>query len=78
MICYATQSKGCKTWNVDSSKLVVPRDVVFNESSVNSLEAQIQTNEVTDGNFDGPGGEMKKEVDGNIDSSPDTEGDNDG
>ena len=50
--------------------MVVSRDAVFNESSVNSLDVQIQTNEVTDSNIAGPGGEMKKEVDGNIESSP--------
>ena len=78
MMGFCTQSKGFKIWDVDSSKLVLSRDVVFNESLVNSLEVQNQTNEVTDSNVAGPGREMKKEVDGNIDSSPDSEGDNDG
>ena len=58
--------------------MVVFRDVVFNESSVNSLEVQIQTNEVTDRNVAGPGGELKKEVDGNIDSSPEQSDDRNG
>ena len=78
MMGYSTQSKGYKVWDVESSKLVVSRDVVFNESSVDSLGIDIQPNEVSDSNVAGPGGEMKKEVDGNIDSSPDSEGDNDG
>ena len=43
MMGYSTQSKGYEIWDVDSPKLVVSRDVVFNESSVNSLEAQIKT-----------------------------------
>ena len=70
MMGYSTQSKGYEIWDAESSKLVVSRDVIFNESSVNSLEVQIQANEVTDSNVAGPGGEMKKEVDGYIDSSP--------
>ena len=55
MMGCSTQSKGYKIWDVESSKLVVSRDVEFNESSVNSLEVQIQTNEVTDSNVAGPG-----------------------
>ena len=70
MMVYSTQSKGYKIWDVESSKLVISRNIIFNEPSVNSLEVQIQTNEVTNSNVAGTGGEMKKEVDGNIDSSP--------
>ena len=54
MMGYFYQSKGYKIWDVESSKLVVSRDVTFNESSVHSLEVQIQTNEVTDSNVAGP------------------------
>ena len=70
MMGYSTQSQGSKVWDVESSKLVVPRDVVFNESSVDSLGISIQPNEETDSNVPGPGGEIKKEVEGNIESSP--------
>ena len=74
----STQSKGYKVWDVESSKLFVSRDVVFNESSVDSLGIDIQPNQVSDSNVAGPGGEMKKEVDGNIDSSPEQSDDRNG
>ena len=37
MTGYTTQSEGYKIWDVESSKLVVSGDVVFNKSSVDSL-----------------------------------------
>ena len=51
MMGYSTQSKGCKIWDIESSKLVVSRDLIFDESSVNPPQVHIQPNEVTDSNL---------------------------
>lgn len=48
---HSTQSKASKIWDVQSSKLIVSRDVAFDESSVDSTIIQFPTNEVTDKNL---------------------------
>ena len=70
MMGYSIQNKGYKICDLESSKLVVCWDVIFNESSVNPLEIHIQNKEVTYSNVAGPEGDKKKEVEGYIDSSP--------
>ena len=72
MMGYSTKSKGYKICDADSSKLVVSRDVTFNESSVNPPEVHIQSNEVTDSNVADSGGESVRDVDSNIELSLDT------
>ena len=66
MIGCSTRSKGYKIWDVESSKLAVSRDVMFNEPSVSPPEACIQSNAVMDCNVADPGGESFKNVDSNI------------
>ena len=66
MMGYSTQIKGYKIWDVESSTLVVSRDVVFKESSVNSLGIDIQSNEATDSNVADTGGECVENVYSNI------------
>ena len=72
MMSYSIQSKGYKIWDIESSKLVVSRDVIFNEPSVNSLELHVSTNTVTDTNVAAPGGERDNIVDNNIELSSDS------
>ena len=38
---YSTQSKGYEIWDLESNKLIVSRDVTFDESSTNCLKTQI-------------------------------------
>ena len=52
---YSTQSKGYKIWDIESSKLVVSRDVTFDESSVDPPEIDVQPDEITDSNVADPG-----------------------
>ena len=72
MMGYSNQSKGYKVWDIEGSKLVVSRDVIFNESSVNPQEVHVPTSTVTDSNFAAPGGERDNNVDNNIELSSDS------
>ena len=67
MIGYSRQSKGYKSWDPESSCLIVSRDATFNENSVNSLEIPLSTSNCTGSDVTVPGGEIKEEVDDNID-----------
>ena len=42
MMGYSTRSKGYKIWDVEPSKLVVSRDFIFNESSVDPQKSMYQ------------------------------------
>ena len=72
MMGYSTQSKGYNIWDIESSKLIVSRDVIFNESSVNPLDVHVPTNTVEDSNVAAPGGERDNNVDNNIELSSDS------
>ena len=69
---YSTQSKGYKIWDTESSKLVVSRDVIIDEYSVNPPEVDIQPNAITDSNVADPGGEPARTMDSNIELSSDS------
>ena len=64
---YSTQSKGYKIWDLESSKLIVSRDVTFDEFSTNFSEKQIEISEDGPVNDAVPGGECKIELAENID-----------
>ena len=67
MIGYSQQSKGYKIWDPESSSLVVSRDVTFDENSVDSLEIPLPTSNCSASDVAVPGGEVKEEVEDNID-----------
>ena len=69
MMGYSSQSKGYKIWDIESSKLVVSRDVIFNEYSVDPLQVHVPTNAVTDSNVASPGVERDNNVNNNIELS---------
>ncbi len=69
MLGYSTQSKGYKIWDIESETVVVSRDVTFEESSMEIPEVQIPLSEDHSSNVDVPGGEVKNNVEDNIDSS---------
>ncbi len=70
MMGYSNQSKAYKVWDVESSKMIVSRDVIFDEALTDRTCIDIPTNAVKPSNVATPGGET--EVDDNIDSSPET------
>ncbi len=72
MMGYSTQSKGYKIWDTESTKLIVSRDVTFNEKSVEPTGIDLPINEESSSNVADPGGEAKGELDANIDSTSDT------
>ena len=55
MIGYSTQSKGYKIWNTETSKLVVSRDVTFDESSVDPNTIEVTVTEEDNNNIVVPG-----------------------
>ena len=70
MMGYSNQSKGYKIWDIEASKLIISRDVTFDERSVESLAIDIPTSDATGSNVAVPGGDPKKEVEDNIDLTP--------
>ena len=64
---YPTQSKGYKIWDLEFSKLIVSRDVTFDESPTNLSEIQVEISEDNPGNDPVPCGECKIELADNID-----------
>ena len=64
---FSTQSKGYKFWDLESNKIVVSRDVTFDESSTNSSVTQFEISEDNSGNDAVPGRECKIELADNID-----------
>ena len=67
IIGYSRLSKGYKIWDLDSSSFVVSRDVTFHENSINSLAIPFSTSNDFPSNVVVPEGEVKEEVDDNID-----------
>ena len=63
----STQSKGYKIQDLKASKLIVSRDVNFDESYVRQNNVDISTGDDQSSNVVSPGGEVK--VDDNIDLS---------
>ncbi len=70
MMGYSTQSKGYRIWDIETSKLIVSRDVTFLESSVDPTSIEISQRIEDSSNVAVPGGEAKIEVDDNIDLTP--------
>ncbi len=71
MMGYSSQSKGYKIWDVETSKLIVSRDVTFSESAVDPTSTIISDTAEHSSNVAVPGGGAKIEVDNNIDLTPD-------
>ncbi len=71
---YSTQGKGYKTWDIESSKLIVSRDLTFDESSLDAPGIEIHTNSRQPSNLAVPGGDAKEEVDDKIDLAPEIHG----
>ena len=67
VVGYSKQHKGYKIWDVEPSKLIVSRDVTFDEITPNPLKVQILSNVKIPSEPSVPGGDMKEGVDGNID-----------
>ena len=64
---YSTQNKGYKVWDVNSSTLVVSRDVTFDESSIKRTAVQLPTTENNPSKVVVPRGECETDVENNID-----------
>ncbi len=58
MIGYSSMSKGYKTWDLESSKLIVIRNVTFDESSVDTSEIFLSIGIL--GNVADPGEKLRK------------------
>ncbi len=71
MMGYSSMSKGYKIWDIESSKLVISRDVTFDEVSTTSWTTEMNIDNPQSINVAGPGGDMKDEVDDNSDLTPD-------
>ncbi len=56
MMGYSNQSKGYKIWDIESSKLVVSRDVSFAETSTHHPSVDISSTDGNSGNIVDPGG----------------------
>ncbi len=69
MMGYSTQSKGYKIWDIESARMIVSRDVTFNEQSVGPSGIELPLNGENSSNIVDPGGAVKEEVDDNIDST---------
>ncbi len=66
MMGYSTQSKGYKIWDIESSKLLVSRDVTFDENSVSENSIPIAGKDLESSNFADQGGEAKEDMTDNI------------
>ena len=66
---YSPQRKGYRIWNIESSNLIFSWDVTFDEISEDSSTAEININPKP-GNIAVPGGDVKGEVDDNVDQNP--------
>ena len=69
---YSTQIEGYKVWDIKSSKLIVSRDVIVSESSVDCLQVHVPINAVADRNIAAPERERVNNVDKNIELSSDS------
>ena len=67
MMGYSTQTKGYKIWNTETSRLVVSRDVTFDESSVDPETIVLTVTEEDINNIVVPGGECRDNLADNID-----------
>ncbi len=70
MMGYSSQSKGYKILDLESSTLIVSRDVTFDESSVDSPTTEISDKDGNASNVAIPGGDVKAEVADNVDLNP--------
>ncbi len=69
MMSYSRQSKVYKIWDMESSKLIVSRDVTFAESAVHHTTITIPHEDSKPRNVAVPGGDGEIKVDDNIDLS---------
>ena len=70
LLGYSSQSKGYKIWNKSAKRIIVSRDVRFNEAFGRPFQFEIEISDKTAHNGSVPGGQVKKEVELNI-MSPD-------
>ena len=70
---YSTQSKGYKIWDLELSKIIVSRDVTFEEIRSDPIEIDIRDIKEEPRKVVVPEGEAKPEVEDNIDSTAEDE-----